>query len=160
MCDARVQYDEVKQVVKGLRSGCSPGIDGIINEFYKMYWSVIGEDFVEVINEIEQDGQLAPNQNLGVITLLYKAGDRNDLSNWRPITVLNSDYKIIEKILSNRMKHVLGRIVQNDQKAYLANRQIGENVRLNEDVIFFNTVRNTRSPGRFYTLTNQKHLIG
>ena len=137
MCDARVQYDEVKQVVKGLRSGCSPGIDGIINEFYKLYWSVIGEDFVEVINEIEQDGQLAPNQNLGVITLLYKAGDRNDLSNWRPITVLNSDYKIIEKILSNRMKHVLGRIVQNDQKAYLANRQIGENVRLNEDVIFY-----------------------
>ncbi len=90
-----------------------------------------------MINEIEQSGQLAPCQNMGVITLLYKAGDRTDLSNWRPITVLNADYKIIEKVLGHRLKNVLDRIIHSDQKAYLKNRQIGENVRLNEDIIYY-----------------------
>lgn len=136
-CEASIQYKEVEEVVKASHSECSPGIDGISNEFYKRYWHLIGRDFVEVITEIEQTGQLASMQNLGVITLLYKAGDRNELSNWRPITVLNTDYKIIEKVLSNRIKPILNRVIQNDQKAYLKG-QIGENVRLNEDVRYKN----------------------
>ncbi len=153
-CDANIQYDEVEQVVKGLRGECSPGIDGIINEFYKMYWSLIGKDLLEVFGEIEQKGELVPGQNLGVITLLYKAGDRNELSNWRPITVLNTDYKIIEKVLSNRLKPVLGRIIQSDQKAYLKGRQIGENVRLNEDIITY--CENYDKPGAILYIDQSK----
>lgn len=153
-CEASIQYKEVEEVVKALRSECSTGIDGISNEFYKRYWHLIGRDFVEVITEIEQTGQLASMQNLGVITLLYKAGDRNELSNWRPITVLNTDYKIIEKVLSNRIKPILNRVIQNDQKAYRKGRQIGENVRLNEDVITY--CENYDKPGAILYIDQSK----
>lgn len=144
-CDAEITYEEVENVVKSLRKECSPGLDGIINEFYKQFWTEIGGDLLEVINEIEHSKELVPSQNMGVITLLYKAGDRDDLKNWRPITVLNSDYKIIEKVLSNRLKLVLERIIHSDQKAYMRNRQIGENVRLNEDIIYY--CENYNKPG-------------
>ncbi len=135
--EADINLDEVEAVVKGLKPEKSPGIDGIINEFYQIYWKEIGKDFIEVIHDIQEKGILAPGQNMGTVILLHKAGERENLSNWRPITLLNTDYKIIEKVLAERMKVVLERIIHNDQKAYLKNRQIGENVRLNDDVIYY-----------------------
>ncbi len=154
ICEANIVYEEVESVIKSSRKGCSPGIDGIINEFYQIFWPVIGRDFLEVVNEIEQSGELAPSQNMGVITLLYKSGERTDLKNWRPITVLNSDYKIIEKVLSTRLKLVLERIIHSDQKAYLRNRQIGENVRLNEDIIYY--CENYNKPGAVIYIDQSK----
>jgi hypothetical protein len=73
-----------------------------------------------------------------VITLLpKKTKDKLFLKNWRPISLLNTDYKILAKLLANRMKEVLPSIIDNDQTGYLKNRYIRQNIRLLEDISFF-----------------------
>ena len=135
MCERNVTLQECEKHVQKLKIDSSPGIDGITNLFYKQYWNVIKEDFIEVVNEILSEEECCPSQYIGVIVLHYKDGDRGMLNNWRPITLLNCDFKIIEKIIAGRMKMLLPYLVKEDQKAYIENVYIGDAVRLNEDVI-------------------------
>ena len=67
------------------------------------------------------------SQSMGIITLLYTNGDRNDKTNWRPITLLNTDYKIIEKIFANIIKPILESIIHSDRKRIL---KVGRSVRM------------------------------
>ena len=71
------------------------------------------------------------------MTLLHKGGDRDNIRNWRPITLLNCDNKIISKLLANRMKPVLNKIIHMDQKGFVAGRNISENNRMIDDIIEF-----------------------
>ena len=66
---------------------------------------------------------------------MYKKGDRDDIKNWRPITLLNIDYKIVAKTFAERLKKVLPTIIHPDQKAFLPGRQITHTVRLVQDII-------------------------
>jgi hypothetical protein len=70
-----------------------------------------------------------------VLSLIFKKGDRELLKNWRPISLLNCDYKIAAFGLANRLHKVLPKIINVDQTGYVKNRFIGCNVRLIEDVI-------------------------
>ena len=75
-----------------------------------------------------------------MLTLLHKGGGwggRDNIRNWRPITLLNSDYKIISKLFANRMKPVLNKIIHTDQKGFVAGRNISENNRMIDDIIEF-----------------------
>ena len=70
-----------------------------------------------------------------MLTLLYKKGEREDISNWRPISLLNVDYKIITKFLAERLKPLLPKIIHSDQKGYVNGRNISEANRLLQDLI-------------------------
>ncbi len=59
------------------------------------------------------------------------------LKNWRPIFLLNTAYKILAKLIANRLKTVLPLMINNDQTDYLKNRFIGENIRLLQNISFF-----------------------
>ena len=75
-------------------------------------------------------------QRRGLSTLLPKKNKPgNLLKNWRPITLLNCDYKIAAKSIANRIKKFLPNIINNDQTGFLKNRFIGENIRLIESII-------------------------
>jgi hypothetical protein len=115
----------------------SPGLDGIINEFYQIFWDKIKEDLFEVLLEIVDKFEICNYQCRGMLTLLRKGGDRDNIRNCRPMTLLNSDYKIISKPLANRMKPVLNKIIHTDQKGFVAGRNISENNRMIDDIIEF-----------------------
>ena len=114
----------------------SPGQDGITIEFYKLYWDLIGNDLYEVLQHGLIQGELSYSQYLALITLLYKKGPREDIANWRPISLLNVDYKILSKVLAERLKVILPKIIHSNQKGCISGRYIGENVRLIEDLLF------------------------
>lgn len=71
----------------------------------------------------------------GVITILYKKGSKLDLENYRPISLLNVDYKILTKILANRMKRVIGEVVQPTQCYSIPGRDIADTIGTIRDVI-------------------------
>ena len=77
-------------------------------------------------------------QRQGIISLLPKK-DKNPLflKNWRPITLLNCDYKIASKAIGNRMKRVLPEIIKNDQSSFLKGRSIAESILLIDGIINF-----------------------
>ena len=72
-----------------------------------------------------------------MISLLFKKGDRTQLKNWRPITLLNTDYKILTKALANRLQRVLPSTIHTDQTASIKGRTINDNIRLIQDVISY-----------------------
>ena len=81
-------------------------------------------------------GELSITQRQGIISLIPKnKKERSSLGNCRPISLLNTDYKIASKCIAKRIEKVLPILIANDQTGYVRGRYIGENVRLISDII-------------------------
>ena len=150
-----LSLDEMKEVLKTSVKGKSPGNDGLGSEFYIVFWENISEQLFESFNDGLRNGILSPSQRQAVIKLLEKKGkDKRYISNWRPISLINFDTKILAKCLAKRMKEVLPKIIKNDQTAYVANRFLGESVRLISDVL--NIAKTLNIDGYLMTVDIQK----
>ncbi|KAK3518288.1 hypothetical protein QTP86_003217 [Hemibagrus guttatus] len=80
-------------------------------------------------------GALPPSALVGYVTLLYKKGDRTELANWRPITLLTVDYKILAKLMVLRLREVMARVVHPDQTCGVPGRMCGMNLALVRDAL-------------------------
>ena len=120
-----------------MQSGKSPGADGLPVEFYRRFWGLLGQDLVEILNYSFTHGSLSDSQRLGIIRLLYKKDDPLLLKNWRPISLLNTDYKICTKVLANRLRRVISLVLSGDQTCGIPSRSIFENLFLIRDTIDF-----------------------
>ena len=118
-----------------MKTNKSPGPDGITSEFYKLYWEKIKGVFSEVVHAIYDKDKLSYTQYQAIITLLYKKGMRENITNWRPISLLNSDYKIITEALAMRLRNVMHEIINEDQGGCIKGRHGYECLRILEDVM-------------------------
>ena len=73
----------------------------------------------------------------GVVSLVPKGGDRLNIKNWRPITLLNTDYKLLTKVLTSRLKRVINSLVQPEQTYCVPGRTIHDNLHLLRDTIWY-----------------------
>jgi hypothetical protein len=113
-----------------------PGSDGLPYEVYKVLWPELGELLLDAVNAAvlaAVDGEAAagpPSWREGIITLIYKGKGlpRDLLSSYRPITLLNCDWKITSKASANRFHRPLGFVVSPNQTAFVRGREIAENV--------------------------------
>ena len=97
-CEGILNMQECTDVVKEMKQ--CPGSDGYSIEFYTFFWDVIGQVVVDCFNYCFEKGCMTDEQCRGVITLIPKEGkDNKFLKNWRPISLLNVDYKIVSKLL-------------------------------------------------------------
>ena len=131
----KIDMPDILNAIKKVNKNSSPGPDGILYEFYLLYLNLIGEDLLEVFSLGYREGELAYSQYLALIVLLYKKGRREDIRNWRPISLSNTDVKIMSKILAERVKKVLPQIIHNNQCGCVKDRKIGQGIRLMEDVL-------------------------
>ena len=114
----------------------SPGEDGFTVEFYLAFFDLVGANLVRSLNAGHEKGRLSISQRSGIITLIPKEDTSlNLLQNWRPITLLNVDYKIASKAIAKRIEPVLSSLTYSDQTGFVKGRYIGENIRLISDVI-------------------------
>ena len=128
ICEGLITYDECISAIKEMKDGKSPGIDGLPAEFYKIYFPLFGNSYVKMINTSFKDGLLSLTQRHGIITLICKNVEKSEyINNWRPISLLNVDYKIISKVLSKRLKLVLDKIISIDQTCSVPGRSIIDN---------------------------------
>ena len=134
--------------------GKAPGCDGLPMEFYLKFWDVLGNDLVLVLNSAYRLGSLSCSQRRGIITLTFKKGDRLDPKNWRPITLLNADYKIASRSVAARLLKVIHLIVSRDQTCGVPGRFIGENVAFLRDIVDFCTF--TGVPAALLSLDQEK----
>lgn len=114
----------------------SPGLDGLPSEFYQTFWESLKENYYCTIQEIYEKETMAYSQRFSLITLLFKKGDPQNLNNYRPISLTNTDYKIIAFIFANRLQNILDKTIHINQSAYIKGRNIALNARLIVDIFY------------------------
>ena len=98
---------ECNVILKTFKSNKAPGNDGLTADFYNYFWPLIGTLMVISFNTSFEKGELSTSQKQSIICLIEKKGkDRLLVKNWRPISLLNCDYKIASKAIAHRItKH-------------------------------------------------------
>ena len=132
--DAQLKDEEIEKAVFQLQKNKSPGLDGLPAEFYQEYWSLIKDLYIAFIRAIRT--RLIPKtKNTSVIKLIYKnKGEIFLLENYRPISLINVDIKILSKVLANRLIPILPNIIHTSQTAVYG-RRIDHTIHLIRDLI-------------------------
>jgi hypothetical protein len=121
---------EVLTALKHSPSGKAPGLDRIPVELYRRCKDVMAPLLANVYSAIGQTHSLPAGFLEGVITAIYKSGDVTQPVNYRPITLLNTDYRVLAKVLANRLLKCMGDVISPAQSAFLKGRSIGNNILL------------------------------
>ncbi len=122
--------------IEALKTNKSPGTDGLRAELYKMFAQELAPFLLETYLESIEFETLPRTLSQGPLTLIPKLKkDILFIDNWRPICHLNCDYKILALILANRLKCVLGSIIDETQTGFIPKRHIANNIRLVLDLL-------------------------
>ncbi|GKB28399.1 RNA-directed DNA polymerase, eukaryota [Tanacetum coccineum] len=122
--ESDVNYEEIKRAVWDCGTNKSPGPDGFTFEFFRRYWNIINQDVVNAVQEFFASGTFPSGCNSSFITLIPKKNDAKLVKDFRPISLIGSFYKIIAKILANRLSLVMSDLISDVQSAFVPNRQI------------------------------------
>lgn len=135
--DATITMNELDDAVKGLNSDSAPGHDGLTPAFYKMFWKRLRKPLFESMVVSVQEGELSTSQKRGIITLIPKGSNlpKNNITNWRPLTLTNTDYKIITKVLAIRLQCIVGNLIHYNQSGFIKGRSISQHIRLIDDIL-------------------------
>ena len=131
-----ISLEEIEAALNQIENNKSPGPDGLTKEFYAKYFKFLGPFLVLVYKDIFQRGFLTDSMRLSYITLICKNENAPHLcKNYRPISLLNIDYKILTKVLSSRLRQYLPDLVHPDQTCAVKNRNIQDNCHYLRDII-------------------------
>ena len=133
--DAELSVDELTTAVNDMKNDKALGCDGLSVNFFKVFWQQLKWSLLDLYRECFLIGELNSTAKKGLITLIPKKSDTTLLKNWRPLTLLNMDYKILAKVLALRMKPVLQDIIGEQQTGFMENRCITENIRTTIDLV-------------------------
>ena len=137
-CDTPLNLEELLKTLKSFRKKKSPGLDGLTAEFYVTFWDQLKNMLLLVYENSLSVGILPDSLRVGVITLIEKKGeDRLDIANWRPITLLNVDYKLLTKTLGHRLKTVLPSLIHKDQNGFIPGGSIFFSSHTLRDILFY-----------------------
>ena len=129
MLDKPITLTELYTALSSMKLDKSPGEDGLTVEFYRTFWPQIGDLVFKSIQNAYLSGTLSHSQRRGILRLLPKhEKDLLQVRNWRPITLLNVDYKLLSKALALRLQDILPDLVDTDQRGFVKNRYIGDNI--------------------------------
>ena len=120
--------EELQDAIKSSANRKSPGADGLPAEVYKCFNSSCLTHFLQTLNMIADCGYMPNEWKEGRIILLYKKGDKEDIMNYRPITLLNADYKILCKILATRLNTKIKELIPSHQIGFMPRRLIYDNI--------------------------------
>ena len=130
-CEGAINECELLKALASMDNDKSPGNDGTIKAFCLKFWDAVKEPLCAFIQQSFIAGELSTSQKQAVIKLIEKKDrDKRSIKNWRPISLLNVDMKLISKVLASRLKSVISYIVNGNQVAYGNNRFISESGRL------------------------------
>ncbi|GJU04557.1 RNA-directed DNA polymerase, eukaryota [Tanacetum coccineum] len=122
--EREVSNDEIKKSVWECGTDKAPGPDGFTFGFFRHFWHLVDRDVCEAVRYFFKFSDLPKGCNSSFIALIPKIPDANLVKDFRPISLIGSIYKIIAKILTNRLVDVLGGIINEVQSAFIKDRQI------------------------------------
>ncbi|CAI5465299.1 unnamed protein product [Closterium sp. Yama58-4] len=127
--------DEVKRAFRSLANNKAPGKDGLPKELFEAHWDVLGKHFMKLVADFSESAVLPTSAKDAVTILLHKKGGRDQIENYRPITLLSSVYKVLAWVVADRIKKVLHEVISTEQYGFLPGRRLSDAVGLVADVI-------------------------
>ena len=139
----QITLQEMTAYLKTTKNNVSPGSSGYTYEFYKFFWRNIKQFVINALNYAFQHKRLSVSQKLGIISIIPKGEkDKRYLTNWRPLTLLNTLYKLVSGCIAERIKPVLYKLIHPDQKGFVEGRYIGEVIRTTFDIMHHSKEKN------------------
>jgi hypothetical protein len=126
--------DEMKKALDGIGDLKAPGPDGMPSIFYKRHWDVVGSQVIDEVLKVLNGGDIPENWNETWVTLIPKVKNPESMKDLRPISLCNVLYKLISKVLANRLKIILPEIIAPNQSAFIPGRLITDNILLAYEV--------------------------
>lgn len=130
-----ISDSEVKEAMFDIEDTKAPGPDGFSSKFFKSAWPVVGEEVCQAVKEFFHNGKLLKEISATVLALVPKIPSPKNVADYRPIACCNVIYKCISKILVNRVKDSLDILVNENQSAFIPNRQISDNILLAQEIM-------------------------
>nr|GEV96970.1 G-type lectin S-receptor-like serine/threonine-protein kinase At4g27290 isoform X1 [Tanacetum cinerariifolium] len=133
-----MQKAKIKWAIEAVWScgvGKAPGPDGFTFKFIKQYWETIGIDFNNMVKRFEIDGEILRGCNSSFISLALKIRDPFHIKDYRTISLFGFQYKVIAKVLANRLSKVVNSVVSEVQMAYIKGRQIIDGTLMVNEII-------------------------
>ena len=137
---ALFQRIEVKLAMKQMDPLKALGSDGMPPIFFQQFWPTVGEDVTEIVLTCLNSGTIPPYINRTFITLIPKVKSPVKVSEFRPITLCNTLYKIISRVLANRLKKILPCVILESQIAFQSSKDISDNI-----LVAFETLHHMKS---------------
>ena len=139
----------------------APGPDGLHAIFYKRFWSMLGDDLVKEVLHTVNTRVIPEGWNRTTIVLIPKVETPEKVSQFRPISLCNVVYKVISKMLANRLRGILPEIISEHQSAFVPGRLITDNVLLAYKCI--HAIKRKKGKSGLCAITSlicTKHMIG
>ena len=121
------------------------GPDGMTTFCYQKFWDIVKDDLTRMVNQFLFEGTMAHGLNDTNICLIPKTTKLNEMTKFRPISLCNVSYKIVSKVLCQRLKNVLPQRISETQSAFVAWRQITDNIMIAQEMFH---ARITKPGGR------------
>jgi hypothetical protein len=118
------EEEEISQVVRNMNGDKAPGPDGFPMSFYHACWSILRGDVLAVFSEFYEHGSFVRSLNATFLSLIPKKVSAVEVKDFRPISLVGSVYKILAKVLANRLSVVLAAVISPSQNAFIQGRQI------------------------------------
>ncbi|GJZ74651.1 RNA-directed DNA polymerase, eukaryota, reverse transcriptase zinc-binding domain protein, partial [Tanacetum coccineum] len=119
-----INVTEIRDAIWDCGSDKSPGLNGFTFAFYKKFWDILKDDVMGFVQDFFRTGILPRGCNTSFITLIPKVPNPMVISDFRPISLIGAQYKIIAKVLANRLARVIDSVISQEQSAFIKNRQI------------------------------------
>ena len=115
----------------------APGPDGMNPLFFQKYWYIVGTDVSNAVLDCINFGKFLQSINFSHISLIPKKKNPELMSHFRPISLCNVIFKLVSKVLANRLKRILGRIISDFQNAFVAERVIIDNILISFEILHY-----------------------
>ena len=111
--------EEMQDAIMSIDGQKCPGEDGLSRAFFTTFWEQIHQPLLAAFQHIFSSGQMPESLASGLICLIPKGGDRQEIRQWRPITLLPTAYKILAKMISSRIRPLLPDLIHDTQTSFV-----------------------------------------
>eukprot|EP00253_Pinus_taeda_P015209 PITA_15209 len=133
--EAEVTNDEIKSALFAMEPDKAPGPDDFTARFLQIYWQIVEKDLGRMVRKSQACQKIGGSTNSAFLALILKEKGANTFSRFRPISLCNIGYKLITKVIANRLKTILPSIIPENQGGFIQGRQIVDNFILVQEVI-------------------------